>query len=268
MISRRELLKTVAAGSAAFALSNFPGSTAWAMGCGPEEPIKPEKVEEKVEEVEKVEKVEELEEKVKKVYLPKEALARLVQGNQRYVSMNRLSDPGIGPKVREPLTKGQWPYATILCCSDSRVPPELIFDEGLGRLFIVRVAGNILNPALLGSIEYASVHSTSRLIMVMGHESCGAVGAAVHVAEHPGTKETAGIDDIINRLMPAVMKAQKETGSHGKELVEAAAKENVRMVVKQIADESEPLRRMRNSGDLKIVGAYYSLTTGEVDIWA
>ncbi|MCK4487555.1 MAG: twin-arginine translocation signal domain-containing protein [Desulfobacterales bacterium] len=242
MISRRDVLKGVAMGTAALAISKLPGPTAWASepgGHGEE-----------------------------KVVLPQEAIARLRKGNQRYVSMNRLSDPGVGPDARTPLTKGQWPYATILCCSDSRVPPELIFDEGLGRLFIVRVAGNMLAPALLGSIEYASLHSTSRLIVVMGHESCGAVGATVHVAENPGAKETAGINDIVNRLMPAVLKAQKETGFHGKKLVEAAAKENVRMTVKQIADESEPLREMQRKGELKIVGAYYLLSNGEVDLWA
>lgn len=242
MISRREVLKGVVAGTAAFALSKVTGPMAWASGHGGHGEGK--------------------------VVSPQEAIARLRTGNQRYVSMNRLSDPGVGPKAREPLTKGQWPYATILSCSDSRVPPELIFDEGLGRLFIVRVAGNMLAPALLGSIEYASLHSTSRLIMVMGHESCGAVGAAVHVAEHPGAKETPGINDIVNRLMPAVLKAQKDTGLHGKKLVEAAAKENVRMTVKQIADESEPLRKMQDKGKLKIVGGYYSLSTGKVDIWA
>ena len=242
MISRREVLKGFAAGTAAFALSNLPGSTAWASGHGGHGEAK--------------------------VVSPQEAIARLKKGNQRYVSMNRLSDPGVGPEARKPLTKGQWPYATILSCSDSRVPSELIFDEGLGRLFIVRVAGNMLAPALLGSIEYASPYSTSRLIMVMGHESCGAVGAAVHVAEHPGAKETPGINDIINRLMPAALKVKKETGLNGKELVEAAAKENVRMTVKQIVDESEPLREMQNKGELKIVGGYYSLTTAKVDIWA
>ena len=242
MISRREVLKSVAAGTAAFALSKLPGPIAWAAPPGRHGEGK--------------------------VVSPQEAIARLRKGNQRYVSMNRLSDPGVGPDARRPLTKGQWPYATILCCSDSRVPPELVFDEGLGRLFIVRVAGNMLAPALLGSIEYASLHSTSRLIMVMGHESCGAVGAAVHVAEHPGAKETPGINDIVNRLMPAVLKARKETGFDGKKLVEAAAKENVRMVVKQIADESKPLAKMQDKGELKIVGGYYSLTTGKVDIWA
>ncbi len=198
---------------------------------------------------------------------PDEAIARLKEGNARYVSMKRLSDPGVGPEARKPLTKGQWPYATILSCSDSRVPPELIFDEGLGKLFIVRVAGNIINPALLGSIEYASLHSTSRLIMVMGHESCGAVGAAVHAFEHPETKETSGIEDIINRLMPAVKKAHKKTGTKGKALVEAAAKENVRMVIAQISEESAPLAEMQKKGELKIIGAYYYLGSGKVEFW-
>jgi carbonic anhydrase len=192
----------------------------------------------------------------------------LREGNKRYASMHRQGDPGVGPHARQPLTKGQWPYATILCCSDSRVPPELIFDEGLGRLFIVRVAGNFLNPDLLGSIEYASMHSTSRLIMVMSHESCGAVGAAVKAFENPGFNETSGINSIVNNLMPAVMLAKKETGLSGAELVEAAAKKNVQLTVEQMAQQSDSLRKMQNAGDLKIIGGYYSLKTGEVDIWA
>ena len=198
---------------------------------------------------------------------PDEAIALLRKGNKRYVSMQRLANPGVGPDARRPLTRGQWPYATIVSCSDSRVPPELIFDEGLGRLFIIRVAGNIVTPALLGSIEYATLHSTSRLIMVMGHESCGAVGAAVHAFQHPGTQDTPGIDEIMNRLMPAVLKARKDTGLSGKALVEAAAKENVRMVAAQIAAESERLRGMQSKRELRIVGGYYSLTTGKVDVW-
>jgi carbonic anhydrase len=98
--------------------------------------------------------------------------------------------------------------------------------------FIVFVAGSIVALTLFGSIEYALLHSTSRLIMVMGHESYGVVGTAVHVAENPGAKETAGMNDIVNCLVPAVFKTQKETGFHGKKLVEAAAKENVRMTSK------------------------------------
>jgi len=238
MVSRRQLLKGLTVGTASLMLSKFNGLNAFASEkhAGKHEIISPD-----------------------------EALTRLKEGNARYVSMKRLKDPGVGPDVRKILTKGQWPYATILGCADSRVPPELIFDEGLGRLFVVRVAGNTIDPALLGSIEYASLHCTSRLIVVLGHESCGAVGAAVHAFENPGVKETAGINDIINRLMPAVMVAYKKTGAKGKALVEAAAKENVRMVVEQIAEQSPPLRKMQEKGELKIIGAYYYLGTGKVE---
>ena len=203
-----------------------------------------------------------------KIISPEQAISLLREGNKRYASMHRQGDPGVGPHARQPLTKGQWPYATILCCSDSRVPPELIFDEGLGRLFIVRVAGNFINPDLLGSIEYASMHSTSRLIMVMSHESCGAVGAAVKAFENPGFNETSGINSLVNNLMPAVLLAKKETGLSGAGLVEAAAKKNVKLTVEQIAQQSDPLRKMQESGKLKIIGGYYSLKSGEVDIWA
>lgn len=245
MLSRRELLKGFGAAAVGLAVSRVDGMLSWAAeeGGGHGHPG------------------------AEKLVSPVEAIKRLKAGNERFVSMKRLSDPGVGPKVRKELTQGQWPYATILCCSDSRVPPEIVFDEGLGRLFIVRVAGNMIVPVLLGSIEYATLHSTSRLIVVMGHESCGAVGAAVHVAEHPGAKETPAIDDILSLLQAAVLKAQKETGLKGKELVEAAAKENVRMTVKQIAEQSKALGEMQKKGDLRIVGAYYALATGKVDIW-
>jgi carbonic anhydrase len=202
------------------------------------------------------------------VVCPEECIVRLRKGNERFVRMNRLPDPGVSFDTRKSLLGGQSPYATILDCSDSRVPPELIFDEGLGRLFVVRVAGNVLSPVVLGSIEYASLHSTSRLVVVLGHESCGAVSAAVQALEQPDGTETSGINDIMNRLMLAVVKARKKTGLQGKELIEAAARENVRMTVRRIADESESLREMQNKHLLMIVGAYYSLSTGEVDIWA
>lgn len=149
----------------------------------------------------------------------------------------------------------------------SRVPPEIIFDEGLGRLFIVRVAGNIINPALLGSIEYASLHSTSRLIVVMGHEQCGAVGAAVNAFENRGIKEIKAINDIINKIMPAVEKAHKKTGAKGKALIEAAAKENVWMVIKEISKNSTKIQQMQKKEELKIIGAYYYLGSGKVDFW-
>ncbi len=202
-----------------------------------------------------------------KLVSPDEAISLLRKGNERYATMRRLSDPGVGPAARMPLTKGQWPYATILSCSDSRVPPEIIFDEGLGRLFIVRNAGNVVDDVSLGSIEYASLHSTSRLILVLGHESCGAVGAAVNAFEHPGGKETPSIEKIVELLMPAVKAAKAQTGASGKDLVEAAVRENVRMMIDKTL-QSKELKKMADHGKLKVVGGYYSLHTGKVEIWA
>lgn len=181
--------------------------------------------------------------------------------------MTRLPDPGVCHYTRKLLCKGQWPFATILCCSDSRVPPEIIFDAGLGDLFIVRVAGNVIDSKLLGSIEYAALYSTSRLILVMGHEFCGAVNAAVHFAEHPEINHTAGINEIVDELMPAVFKAQEEADLSGEELVEAAARENVRIVCDAILNNSPSLRNLSDKGKIKVMGAYKILSSGYVEFF-
>jgi carbonic anhydrase len=247
MISRRSVLKGFATGAAALALSRVDGKLSFASGHGHGEKKGHGE---------------------HKIVPPYDAIALMREGNERYVSMNRLPDPGVGPAARKPLTKGQWPYATILGCSDSRVPPELLFDEGLGRLFIIRNAGNIIEPVALGSIEYASLHSTSRLVVVLSHESCGAVGATVKALDHPGAKDTPAITTIVQAIMPAVKKAKKATGLSGKELVDAAAKENARVMVAKIMEESEALKKMVDHGELKVIGGYYSLETGEVELWA
>jgi carbonic anhydrase len=247
MISRRSVLKGLATGAAALALSRVEGKFAFASEHGSGEQKGHGEHE---------------------IVPPYEAITLLREGNERYASMNRLADPGVGPAARKPLTEGQWPYATILGCSDSRVPPELIFDEGLGRLFIVRNAGNIIEPVSLGSIEYASLHSTSRLVVVLSHESCGAVGATVKAFEHPSAKDTPAIDTIIQTIMPAVEKAKKTTGLSGKELVDAAAKENAKMMIAKILEESKALKEMVDHGKLKVIGGYYSLETGKVELWA
>ena len=196
-----------------------------------------------------------------------DALQRLKDGNQRFVSMTRLPDPGVCHYTRKLLCKGQWPFATILCCSDSRVPPEIVFDAGLGDLFIVRVAGNVIDSKLLGSIEYATLYSTSRLIVVMGHEFCGAVNAAVHFAEHPEINHTSGINDIVDELMPAVYKAQEKTGLSDEELVDASARENVKMVCESILEDSDSLRNLTEKGKIKVVGAYKMLSSGIVEFF-
>jgi carbonic anhydrase len=196
-----------------------------------------------------------------------EALQKLKDGNERYISMTRRPDPGICHYTRKLLCKGQWPFATILCCSDSRVPPEIIFDAGLGDLFIVRVAGNVIDSKMLGSIEYSAMYSTSRLIVVMGHEFCGAVNAAVYSLENPDACHTSGINDIIWTLMPAVIKAKQETGYSDEELVDAAARENVKMVRDTILKNSQPLRNLSEKGEIKVVGAYKILSSGAVNFF-
>ena len=197
-----------------------------------------------------------------------EALERLQEGNRRYVSMTRLPDPGVCHYTRKLLCKGQWPFATILCCSDSRVPPEIIFDAGLGDLFIVRVAGNVLDSKMLGSIEYATLYSTSRLIVVMGHEFCGAVNSAVHFVSNPQTYHTSGINEIVREIMPAVLKAKQEyAGLPNEKLVDNVSRENVRMVCEKILNDSEPLRKLSDKGDIKVIGAYKMLSSGCVEFF-
>lgn len=199
---------------------------------------------------------------------PSDALQLLKEGNDRFVNMHRLADPGVSAEIRISLTEGQHPYATILCCSDSRVPPEIVFDEGLGHLFIVRVAGNVIDPVTLGSIEYATLHSTSRLIIVMGHQHCGAVTAATEVVENHHGVETSDIMDLIYRIFPAVHRAIKLVGEDDEpKLIEAAIRANVRLVVEQIIRRSAALREMTETGEVQIVGSYYSLDTGEVEFF-
>jgi len=193
------------------------------------------------------------------------SLQRLKAGNKRYLSMLGLSDKKASLYSRKYLTKGQWPFATILCCSDSRVSPEIIFDSGQGELFIVRVAGNVIDPDLIGSIEYATLHSTSHLIIVMGHEFCGAVTATVDHMENPKVNDTPDINSIISKLMLPVIKAQKKTGLSGKKLIDAAARENVRMVTKDVLKNSAALRKLEKQGKIKVVSAYYLLSTGKVE---
>lgn len=193
-----------------------------------------------------------------------EALKMLQAGNERFVSGQRSPNPDVDGAAREALTKGQAPFAVILTCSDSRVPPEHIFDQGLGKLFVARVAGNVIDPALLGSIEYAVLHCGSKLVVVMGHESCGAITATAGSLEHPGHSESASIDELIGRLTPAVKQASGK-GLKGKELVEEAAVLNARMVSEQICAQSPAIAALVKKGEVKVVPAKYFLGTGKVE---
>lgn len=199
-----------------------------------------------------------------------EALSRLLEGNKRFVESKMNACGETTAAAREKLAKGQKPYAIILSCSDSRVPPEIIFDKSLGEIFVVRVAGNVPDPVVLGSIEYAAEHLGSPLIMVLGHERCGAVTAAV---ESKGKPE-GNIGAIVRAIAPAVKKAKqgcKEcTSCDMKEkkakLIECAIDENVKLVAKNLTRQSPVIGHLVKEGKVKIVAAKYDLDDGKVSL--
>ncbi len=192
-----------------------------------------------------------------------EALQKLMDGNQHYVAQQMTNQKMSDQHVRESLSKGQKPYAIILSCSDSRVPPEIIFDKGLGEIFVVRVAGNVPDPIVLGSIEYAAEHLGTPLIMVLGHERCGAVTAAVDAKGKP----EGNIGAIVKAIAPAVAQARKEyKGTDKSQLVETAINDNVRLVEANLTKHSPMLKHLAKEGKIKIVAAKYDLDDGKVTL--
>lgn len=192
-----------------------------------------------------------------------EALLKLMEGNKNYVEQKMSSQTMCGIKTRESLTKGQKPYAVILSCSDSRVPPEIIFDKGLGEIFVIRVAGNVPDPIVLGSVEYAVEHLGVPLVMVLGHERCGAVTAAVE----SGGKGEGNIGAIVKAIAPAVAMARKENRKADKaSLIEAAADDNVKLVEASLVRRSSIIKHLVKEGKVKIVGAKYDLDDGKVSL--
>ncbi len=188
---------------------------------------------------------------------PEAALEKLLAGNARFMKGLTVEKHYIAD--RPGLAESQHPYAIILTCADSRLSPEAIFDESLGKLFVIRVAGNVSDPIILGSIEYAAEHLHASLLIVMGHESCGAVKAAVANSPVP-----PNIAKIIQRLRPAVEKA-RVYGRDENEIVDAAIKENVRYQVKMMTFESDVLSELVHERKLNIVGGVYNLHTGKVE---
>jgi carbonic anhydrase len=193
-----------------------------------------------------------------------DALKRLIDGNKRYVESQMNACKQTTKETRDGLVKGQKPYAVILSCSDSRVPPEIIFDTTLGELFVVRVAGNVPDPVILGSIEYAAEHIGSPLIMVLGHERCGAVTATVDSHGKP----EGNIGAIVKKITPAVKKAKQEGKVNSKEqLVEAAIDNNIRLVAESLTKQSPVLKHLVHEGKVKIVKAKYDLDDGIVTLF-
>jgi carbonic anhydrase len=187
------------------------------------------------------------------------ALSFLKEGNKRYTS-NRPSQKDFSVD-RQQQAKGQMPYAIILTCSDSRVAPEILFDESLGRLFVIRVAGNVIDPVVLGSIEYAAEHLHAPLLLVLGHGSCGAVNAAVKGGELP-----PNIKMITDRIGPAVERARKGE-SNADALLGKAISENVHDQMAAALRSSSILRELIEKKELTVAGGIYDIRNGEVSFF-
>jgi carbonic anhydrase len=184
-----------------------------------------------------------------------EALKLLLDGNQRFVA-GKLEHPNQTPERRAEVAKGQHPFASVLACSDSRTPPEILFDRGLGDIFTVRVAGNVADKVVIESLDYSVKHLGVRVVMVLGHRRCGAVIAAV-----AGHEDEGDVGPMLSELRPAVEASKGMAGDP----VENAVRENVKLVMKNLAT-SEELSAMVKSGELKVVGGIYDLDTGTIEM--
>lgn len=187
---------------------------------------------------------------------PAREIARLKEGNARFVSGARAQRDLKADRAA--VVAGQTPYAIVLTCADSRVAPELVFDESLGQLFVVRNAGNVLDSVVLGSIEYAAEHLHAKLLVILGHQSCGAVKATVAGGDLP-----PNIGSIVHRIAPAVRKV-KGAGTQEAAMVDASIAENARMQVEQTGVQSSLLEEMKKKQEFSIVGAVYDLESGAV----
>jgi carbonic anhydrase len=188
-----------------------------------------------------------------------EALARLKAGNERFVN-GQARFPTVQKDVLADLARGQQPYATILGCSDSRVPPELVFDAGFGELFVIRVAGNVLGPAIAGTLQYAGTQLRTPLFVVLGHEGCGAVKAAL-AEKFEGARHRDRIAILLQNIEPAL--EALDPAQPAEALLRAAVEANVRWTVRQVRESPDGGARLRE-GDVRLVGAVYDLETGRV----
>ncbi|MEM7386773.1 MAG: carbonic anhydrase [Verrucomicrobiota bacterium] len=196
-----------------------------------------------------------------------EALQRLRDGNSRYVSETSNNAHLVGQDRRNELVGGQAPFAIVLSCSDSRVPAEMVFDQGLGDLFGIRVAGNVVTPSGLGSIEFAATQFGTPLVVVMGHSHCGAVKATLEGLKCPPDDLSPNLMSIVSRIQPAVEGLVSGGGQEGDDLLSQAIKANIAASVDQLKQGSAILDGLIEKGDLTVVGAEYSLQTGMVEIF-
>lgn len=187
----------------------------------------------------------------------KDPLERLIQGNQRYMASTTVCHQDWSVK-RAALIENQKPFAIIVACSDSRVPPEIIFDQSLGDLFVIRLAGNVVDDFAIGSIEYGINVLGANLVLVLGHANCGAVNAALK-----GMKFDNHIEEVVKAIQPVVAITQGE----GEDLLEKAIRANVRIVKEKLENSQPSLVKLVKKGTLQIVGGYYDLESGKVDFF-
>lgn len=197
-----------------------------------------------------------------------EALERLRQGNRRFVAETRAGDAATGSARRHALAAGQEPFAILLGCSDSRVPAEIVFDQGLGDLFVIRVAGNVVASSQIGSVEFAAARYATRLVVVLGHSQCGAVLATVEELQRPTANQSRGLRSIVDRVRPSVEALLATELRHDPAaLVREAVRANIRVSANQLRHGSALVEQLIQKNELLVVGAEYSLETGVVDFF-
>jgi carbonic anhydrase len=197
-----------------------------------------------------------------------QALARLREGNRRFVAGQTTSSALIDAARRDALLAGQEPFAIILGCSDSRVPAELVFDQGFGDLFVIRVAGNVVAPSQVGSVEFAASRFGTRLVVVMGHSQCGAILATLEELEGRQSSQSRNLRSIVDRVRPSVEALlSRRAASDPGTLLRDAVRANVRASVEHLRHGSELLEELSREAGLVVVGAEYSLETGVVEFF-
>ena len=196
----------------------------------------------------------------------REALQRLKDGNLRFAADERAAEAYLTRSRREELTESQYPFAVILGCSDSRVPVEILFDQGLGDLFVIRVAGNVVAPSQIGSVEFAAARFGTRLVVVLGHSGCGAITATLEELQRPTENQSRNLRSIVDRVRPSVETLfATELRNDLPALVEQAVRANIRASVNHLRHGSAILEQLIQDDGLAVVGAEYSLETGLVE---
>ncbi len=197
-----------------------------------------------------------------------EAFERLKAGNERFAALVRGPDASVSHPRRMALTTKQEPFAIILGCSDARVPAELIFDQGLGDLFVIRVAGNIVAPSQVGSVEFAAARFGTRLVVVLGHSQCGAISATLEELQRPTENQSRNLHSIVDRVRPSVESLlSTELADDLDALAREAVRANIRTSTDHLRHGSQVLEQLIREEGLRVVGAEYSIETGVVDFF-